>query len=308
MRSLLALAALGFAGIALGETFRDCHECPPMVVVPAGSYVMGAPESESRDRTFGWGGPPVEVAVPSFAIGVTEVTRGQWAAFVAATGYEPEPCVSIWQAIVGRDARPSWRDPIFPGGAPQQDDHPVVCVSWNDAQAYVAWLEEAAGGKRRYFLPSEAQWEYAARAGATGALPWDGPAEAACRHANVGDRRYHEAVGRPTFIDCDDGHAFTSPVDAFPANPFGLHGVLGNAWEWTADCWFEDHAKNPRDGSPVTAAHGGDCARRAMRGGGFPSAEWYLRLTSRGGDPAGTRYPVIGFRVAAAATPADTGP
>lgn len=298
--ALLAWMTIGLAPLARGEVFRDCDHCPPMAVIPAGSFVMGAPESESRDRAFGWGGPPVEVAVPAFAIGVAEVTRGQWAAFVAATGYEPAPCVSIWQALVGRDAKPSWRDPLFPGGAAQDDDHPVVCVSWHDAQAYVDWLNSQAGGRHRYFLPSEAQWEYAARAGVEGSRPWDGPDDAACRFVNAGDRRYHAAVSRPTYIDCDDGFAFTSPVEAFAANRFGLYGMLGNAWEWTADCWFEDHTRNPRDGSAVTAAVGGDCARRTMRGAGFPSGEWYLRFTSRGGDPAGTRYPVIGFRVAAA--------
>jgi formylglycine-generating enzyme len=177
-------------------------------------------------------------------------------------------------------------------------------VSWDDAQAYVDWLNVKAAGVRRYFLPSEAQWEFAARAGAAGRVPWTGPLEAACKNANIGDRRYHEAVGRPVFIDCDDGYAFTSPAGAFPANPFGLHDMLGNAWEWTADCWIEDHSQNPRDGAPVAAGHGGDCSRRTMRGAGFPSGEWYLRFTSRGGDPAGTRYPVIGFRVAATAAPA----
>ena len=297
-----AIMANGFA--TAGELIQDCAYCPPLVVIPAGQYVMGAPESESRNRSFGWGGPEVDVSIKStFAIGVSAVTRGEWAAFIEATGYEMKPCVSIWQHLVGADARPSWRNPLFPDGSAQGDDHPVVCVGWPDAAAYVEWLTTQANGVREYFLPSEAQWEYAARAGSTGARPW--PLKAACAHANIGDRRYHEGTGRAEFIDCDDGYSFSSPVDAFPPNAFGLRDALGNVWEWTSDCWHPDHMLNPADGKPVTAASGGDCERRTMRGAGFPSGEWYVRFTSRGGDPVETRYPVIGFRVAASLTDAE---
>jgi formylglycine-generating enzyme required for sulfatase activity len=295
----------GCVGIALASLsgaqgpFVPCDRCPELVEVPPGRYVMGAPESESEGRRFGWGGPPVEVHIAApFAIGTTEVTRAQWREFVQATGHDATPCVSIWQALVGTSPQPDWQDPRFPGGAAQGDDHPVVCVNWHDAQAYVAWLNR---GSREYefFLPSEAQWEYAARAGATGRTPWVGASTAACAVANVGDRRYRDAVGRKEFIDCDDGYAFTAPVKAYAPNAFGLYGVLGNAWEWTADCWHPDHSRNARDGSAVPPAPDGTCERRTMRGAGFPSADWYARFTTRGGDPPATRFPVIGFRVAA---------
>jgi formylglycine-generating enzyme required for sulfatase activity len=275
-----------------------------MVWIEAGRFAMGAPESESRERRFGWGGPPVAVTLRErFALGVTEVTRAEWAQFIAASGYVMPNCVSIWQALVGKDPPPTWQDPRFPGGFTPGDDHPVVCVSWSDANAYVDWLNRTAKARLEFFLPSEAQWEYAARAAARGLRPWRGAVEQACRYANVGDRRYRNAVGRPEAIDCDDGFAYTSPVRHFAANAWGLYGMLGNAWEWTADCWFADHTRNPRDGAALTAALGGDCARRTMRGAGFPSSDWYLRFTTRGGDPLETRFPVIGFRVAARLLP-----
>ncbi len=302
MALLAALTAHGWVGAT--EVIRDCTHCPALVIIPAGQYVMGAPEAQSRDRSFGWGGPELDVTIgAAFGMGVSAVTRREWAAFIEATGYEMKPCVSIWQHLVGADARPSWQNPLFPDGSVQTDDHPVVCVGWPDAKAYVDWLSMHNDGRREYFLPSEAQWEYAARAGSAGPRPW--PIGEACTHANVGDRRYHEGTGRAEFIDCDDGHSFSSPVDAFAPNAFGLRDALGNVWEWTADCWHPDHTRNPADGAPVTAALGGDCARRSMRGAGFPSGEWYVRFTSRGGDPVETRYPVIGFRVAASLTEAE---
>ena len=305
LTSVMIVSGLLAHGWADGaELTRDCEHCPALVVIPAGDYVMGAPEAESRDRSFGWGGPELAVNIASaFAMGVSAVTRREWAAFIDATGHQMKPCVSIWQHLVGADATPTWRDPLFPDGSVQTDDHPVVCVGWHDANAYVEWLSTQNGGAREYHLPSEAQWEYAARAGSTGPRPWS--LEEACEHANVGDRRYHEGTGRAEFIDCDDGHSFSSPVDTFAPNAFGLRDVLGNVWEWTADCWHPDLSLNPADGAPVTAALGGDCARRSMRGAGFPSGEWYVRFTSRGGDPVETRYPVIGFRVAAGLTEAE---
>jgi formylglycine-generating enzyme required for sulfatase activity len=194
---------------------------------------------------------------------------------------------------------------VWPGGVPQGgDDHPVMCIGWTDAQAYIAWLNTKAKD-RRYRLPSEAEWEYAARAGSTGRRPWDpptGPApiEEACRHANIGDLNYRRYIDDLPSVACDDGYPFTAPVGSFPANAFGLVDMLGNAYEWTADCWVPEHTQNPKDGRPATADEGGDCSKRTMKGGGLSSADWYLRVSTRGADPVPrTRLVVIGFRVAA---------
>lgn len=305
-----------------------------MLRIPAGRFTMGAPEADSQNRRFGWGGPPIEVRIArAFAMSRTEITRGQFAAFVAATGYAPDGrCRSIWEKRLAPDARPSWRDPLWPDGSAITDQHPAVCIGFGDAQAYANWLTRQAGGRRVYGLPSEAQWEYAARAGSRTPRYWDAPTVAAlpagtaraaatrdagaprnasaardtataiddvCRHANVGDRRYHALFPEfPTF-DCDDGYAFTAPVGSFPANAFGLQDMLGNAWEWVADCVTPDLSRHPRDGRAADiAVPGADCTRRAMRGAGFPSADFYVRASTRGGDPVpATRLVVIGFRV-----------
>lgn len=303
-------ATLIFVHSALAQdTFKDCENCPDMVTIPAGSFIMGQPESESQDRRFGWGGPPVSVSISKpFAIGQTEVTRAQFQAFLDETKYEMSaPCGTVWVAQVkeqyGEEARPTWQSPLYPGGMALTETHPVVCVGWPEAQAYVDWLTKKAVGKRTYHLPSEAQWEYAARAGTTSVRPWGGALEESCQYANIGDTAYGNAIGSET-VDCTDGYAFTSPVGSFPPNAFGLFDTIGNVWEWTQDCWVEDHTGATRTAQPVSEdTHGyagGDCTKRVMRGGGFSSEEWYVRVTTRGADPIPrTRLILLGLRVAA---------
>jgi formylglycine-generating enzyme required for sulfatase activity len=306
IRILLVVAWAPLAAWAEGQgpqTFKDCAECPEMVVIPPGTFTMGAPESESQNRKFGWGGPPIEVTIPRpFALAVTETTRAQFAAFVAATGYVQDGrCRSIWEKCLADPTQVSWRDPIWPSGEKQADDHPVVCIGFEDAQAYIAWLNGKAAGRRVYALPSEAQFEYAARAGTAGPRPWPGPVEEACKYANVGDESYLKVIPDYGAIACNDGYAFTSPVKAFPANAFGVHDMLGNVWEWVQDCRAEDLTATPRDGRPLEGPPA-DCKRRVLRSSGYSSADWYTRVTTRGGDPVpGTRLVVLGFRVVATA-------
>lgn len=269
-----------------------------MVEIPAGEGVVGESEPASG-RRFGWGGPetPVRIARP-FAMAKHEVTRASFAAFVTDTKHDmTAPCTTVWQAIVGADAEPTWRNPLYPGGHTQADDHPVICVGWHDAQAYVAWLNEQVENKRTYYLPSELEWEYAARGGRRDLAPWGKNFRESCRFANVGDRRYEAEVGSET-VDCDDGFAFTSPVGSFPPNPFGLNDMLGNVWEWTHDCWYPDHAR--ATGTEAPLIRGGDCTKRVMKGAGFSSEAFYLTAATRGADPVpGTRLVLLGFRVAA---------
>ena len=260
-----------------GRRFRECPACPEVVVVPAGGFMMGSPSGEAG-RLAGEGPVHrVEIA-ESFAVGVHEVTRGEYARFVQATGREAGPSCRV------RDGEPggwierpgaSWRAPGFE----QTDGHPVVCVSWDDAQAYVRWLSAATG--HAYRLPSESEWEYAARAGTDTPRYW-GAAAGSCEHANGAEAW------------CADGHAWTSPVGTFAANGLGLHDVLGNAAEWVQDCWHEGYGEAPADGR---ARESGDCRERVLRGGSWRDASARLRAASRYGAASGMRSSAAGFRV-----------
>ena len=234
----------------VGERFRDCAECPEMVVVPAGSFLMGSPESEWG--RYGNEGPVhrVEIAKP-FAIGVYEVTFAEWDACAAdggCGGYSPN------DAGWGRGRRP------------------VINVSWEDAQAYVRWLSAKTG--KRYRLPSESEWEYAARAGTRTLF-------------HTGETI---STDQANYNGCQ-----TVPVDTFGANEWGLHDVHGNVWEWTEDCWNNSYAGAPTDGS---AWANGDCSRRVLRGGSWNNRPSNLRAANRDRGTAGNRGNNIGFRVA----------
>ena len=265
--------------------FRDCEECPLMVLVPPGSYMMGSPESElNRDDDEG---PQHRVTIPkAFAVGVYEVTRREFAQFVRETGYDFEfervSCSVTGQYEAGAIARKA-RTTI---DRQQSDEHPV-CVKWDDAQAYVKWLSERSGNE--YRLLSEAEWEYVARAGTSTSSYWNtywgGADRGQCRNANGADQGAGFAFG----MRCDDGYATTAPVGSFERNAFGLHDVLGNLWEWTQDCWNESYSGAPTDGS---AWESGDCDRRVARGG-----SWGHLLRSALRAPF-DRYVNIGIRVA----------
>jgi len=302
-----ASLCLGFALLAQGaqppapaESFRDCGECPEMVVVPAGSFVMGSPTGE-RDRTAHEGPQrTVQVNAP-FAAGRYEITRAQFAAFsrAAPTRAHGGGCVvfDAAKANFGRDENArQWHQPGFP----QMDDHPVVCVGWTEAQAYVDWLSRRTG--ERYRLLSEAEWEYAARAGAMTSRPWGDDTALSCGHANLADETFVKQVSRgpgrswyPGWHACRDGYAFTATVGRYQANRFGLHDMIGNAWEWVEDCWNESHAGAPGGSGPRLT---GNCALRVYRGGAWRSYPGFGRSALRSKLEAATRHALIGFRVA----------
>jgi len=259
--------------MAFGQprTVRDCPDCPDLVLIPAGSFTMGAAigeeDAENVPHEFrGWSIPNhrVRIARP-FYLGRDHVTRGQYAAFVKATGH----------AGVGCRGGRSWSEVAFA----QTDDDPVVCVSTEDADAYVQWLSTLTG--HAYRLPSEAEWEYAARAGTTTARYWGDDRAGPCRHAATGN--------------C--GLIGTVPVGHFPANAFGLYDMLGEAWQWTADCWNDSYQHAPADGS---AAREGDCALRVVRGGAWSASSWTLRAAERDAQRPTYRASDVGFRVARA--------
>ena len=198
-----------------------------------------------------------------------------------------------WKDRSGLD----WRNP----GYRQDSGHPAVCVSWDDAQAYVSWLSRTTG--HRYRLLSEAEWEYAARAGSGAARYWGNDEAGQCRHANGADgalRNRYSDWKWPT-ATCNDGFVHTSPAGSFSANDFGLHDMLGNAWEWAEDCWHDDYSGAPSDGSAWTA--GGDCSKRVLRGGSWFNFPWFLRSADRLRDSTGNRSNDVGFRVSRTLTP-----
>lgn len=303
MRALLWLVGLFAYGTLhaqdskAGAEFRDCATCPRMVMLPAGGFTMGAaPGEEEREQLaaeFRHRSEPQRVVrVERFAIGRFEVTRGEYLAFAKATRHESIGCFAWEGAAFALDPVRGWRDT----GYAQTDDHPAACVSWEDALAYTQWLSALSG--RRYRLPSEAEWEYAARAGTVTPRYWGGPDSAVCLYANGADRAARAANSQALAwgaADCDDGHAYTAPVGRYRANAFGLHDMLGNVGEWTADCWNPDHRGAPAQG---LAREDGDCWLRAVRGGAWDDAPVGLRAAYRVGSPVVVRLYSRGFRVA----------
>jgi formylglycine-generating enzyme required for sulfatase activity len=298
MIALLVLAPCALRGAAAADdapapaaAFRDslsdggaCSQCPELVTIPAGRFTMGATADEEERTRVEWeyrgrSLPLTAVRITRpFALGRTPVTRGQFAAFASATGYPTQRgCLRpFWpRGELARDRDASWRSP----GIAQNDDHPVVCVSWGDAQAYVRWLTTLTG--ESYRLPSEAEWEYAARAGTTTARWWGD---------DVGR-------GNASCADCASpwSERSTAPVGSFRANPFGLHDVLGNAWQWLEDCWNETLDDRPDDERAVLT---GDCSARALRGGSWLDGAFVSRSSFRLGRPGNDRMASIGFRVA----------
>lgn len=280
-----------------GTTFTDCADCPEMVVIPGGRFLMGAaPGEEERENMLeefrNRSQPQRTVAVKRFSAGKFEVTRGQYRVFAEATGRGSDGCF-VWTAYgFEQDASRDWRNP----GYFQDDTHPVVCVSWDDASAYVKWLSQKTA--KRYRLLTEAEWEYAARAGTATTRFWGDDGNRSCEYANAGDvstRARVPGAGTWSVADCNDRYAYTAPVGRYRPNAFGLHDMLGNVWEWTEDCWNGSYSGAPADGSAWTA---GDCSLRAVRGGSWEDAPMAVRAAYRVGSPTVIRVYIRGFRVA----------
>lgn len=274
---------------APGAEFRDCAECPPMVMLPAGSFVMGSSDTDIFAEPDEQPAHRVQVTAP-FAIGKYEITRAQYAAFVKETGRSHAPgCNSTRSGRFLNNPKANWQNPGFQ----QQDSEPVVCVSWDDAQAFVAWLGRKTG--KQYRLPSEAEWEYAARGGTSSSRYWgDGSAANACKYASVADSAFKSmARGMPSF-PCNDGYAHTAPVGRFTPNAYGLHDMLGNVWEWVEDCWNQGYAGAS---AQAEARATGTCDIRVFRGGAWNSKPASVRATYRDRDTKDERHENLGFRV-----------
>ena len=243
-----------------GQTGADCAECPQMVVIPAGSFEMGSPESE--EGRYANEGPAhrVEIGEP-LAVGVYEVTRDEYGAFVSETGHAGGTSCWVFTGSEWKEREGAgWRNP----GYSQTGREPVVCVNWEDAQAYVGWLSGKTG--EWYRLLSEAEWEYAARGG-SGTRYWWGD-EIGSGRANC------EGCGSRW----DDKQ--TAPVGSFRANGYGLYDVHGNVWEWMQDCWNDNYGGAPTDGKVWKS---GDCSHRVLRGGSWDFNPRCLRSAYRSG-------------------------
>ena len=296
-----------------GQIFRDrladgqpCAFCPELVVVPEGEFLMGSTAAEiatvSAERPdlakyFNWEAPQRKVTIArKLAIGSSHVTRGEFAAFVASTGHKTEAGCYVHDGGEWKlDAMRNWRSPGFG----QTDRHPVVCVSWTDANVYADWLSRLTG--RSYQLLSEAEAEYAARATARASqMPryyFGNDTAELCAYGNGANRTAIAALGwEPEQVaPCASGHVHTAPVASFKANPWGLHDVHGNAWSWSADCWNDNLEKAPTDGSARTT---GNCARRVVRGGSWANGPRDLRSAVRDSNAIGERSGNLGFRLA----------
>jgi formylglycine-generating enzyme required for sulfatase activity/DNA-binding winged helix-turn-helix (wHTH) protein len=255
--------------------FRDCQDCPEMVALPAGEFMMGSPESEDGHKEIE-GGPRRVVISKGFAIGKFEVTVDQFSAFVAETGITAG---SLCRAIVVFDRTSSiWGPPVASFRQPGFDvvgSQPVVCVSWHEAQAYVAWLRRRTG--KPYRLPTEAEWEYAARAGTTTRFSFGSDETALCAYA-----RFADLSSRFGWHDACRSDIITYgpvPVGSLKANPWGLFDMHGNAWEWVEDCWTPNPLEIPTDGSAF--ARPGNCEVGVVRGGSFAGASRRARSATR---------------------------
>ncbi len=271
--------------------FKECDTCPEMVVVPAGNFMMGSRASETGRSDNEGPQHPVKIA-NAFAVGKFHVTVDQFAAFVAETGYDAEGKCFVFEAgkMEEKQGR-SWRSPGFA----QTGAHPAVCLSWNDAKAYVAWLSRKTG--KSYRLLTEAEWEYAARGGGTTRYFFGDDEKALCRYANGADQTAKSTVPGAqswTIVPCSDGYPYTAPVGSFLPNAFALHDMHGNAWQWVEDCWHDNYTGAPANGS---ARLSDACKVHVVRGGAWWAGPSGLRSATRGHNPADNRHNYVGFRL-----------
>ena len=297
MRRLLHLSAAALIGALIGapsapaqdveREFKECPECPVMLGIPAGTFTMGSPPNEPG--RFDTEGPQHDVTVKAFALGKYNVTVEEFLLFLKQTGYRPEPCNPILNL--------GWRSPgsglAYPPFIGQPARWPAACLDWRDAQAYVEWLNrkvrearpELGNREGPYRLPTEAEWEFAARGGTTTPRWWGN---------DIG-------AGRANCNGCGSPYDYKvlAEVDSFDPNPFGLFGMLGNVWQFTEDCWHESYAGAPADGS---AWHEPYCDRHVVRGGSWNNLPIFVRSAARSGSIAnGGEYDysgVAGFRLA----------
>ncbi|TDJ57882.1 MAG: hypothetical protein E2O40_02235 [Planctomycetota bacterium] len=302
--ALLGLDPVHAEGLALRRTIATYWQAragdllvnslsQTLVLVEPEEFRMGSPRTElfhqrsEQQHT-------VRLSRP-FWIGRIEVTRGQFAQFVAATAHLTDAEAAGWSLGLGtagqwQRSEISWRNPGFD----QADNHPVVCVSWNDATAFCAWLSGVEG--RTYRLPTEAQWEYACRAGTEGAYGWGNDPYRDNARGNAADETWMERFPDMVGFTWTDGYVFTSPVASFPTNDWGMFDVHGNVQEWCVDVYAPYDAATAIDPVGPSVAIG-DRSPRVLRGGSFASLPAACRAAHRDASPPNSSFVTVGFRV-----------
>lgn len=299
--ALIGMTAFALAQMASESVFAQVKPSPDMAKIAGGTFTMGS-DSSAADEA-----PAHIVDISPFWMAKYEVTVADFAAFVDATGYTSGPgCNWYVDGKLTTEQSHNWRI----HGFAQADNHPVVCVSWMDAQAYIAWLND--GGDRTYRLPTEAEWEYVAQ--------MDFPERAYKTQNNLCDRTnaVDATLGKADtglfsfgnskfynsdderFFACDDGAIYTAPVGQYAAGPSGVYDILGNVWELIQDCGSGPYSETPRTGAAYEP--GGDdtaCQRRIIRGGSWNTGPAFMTVTNRSSMDINGRNWGIGFRLAA---------
>jgi formylglycine-generating enzyme required for sulfatase activity/predicted Ser/Thr protein kinase len=270
-----------------GEVFRDCPTCPLMKALPPGRFAQGAAASQPDAAPMEL--PQHQVSIPHpLGMGVYEVTVGEFKEFADATQHKSAGC-QIYDGRWQDSAELNWNNT----GYTQTATHPVACVSWRDARDFAAWLSKKT--HQKYRLPSESEWEYAARAGSQAPRPWQETIGNACTQANVADQAAAQQYPGWKVHPCSDGYVYTAPVGSFQPNAFGLYDMLGNVFEWVQDCWHPDYRGAPTDGA---AWHDtGDCAQRDLRGGSWFTAPMLVSASARNRFEETYRSNSVGFRL-----------
>jgi formylglycine-generating enzyme required for sulfatase activity len=271
------------------DQFKECASCPEMVVIPPGRFLMGSARGEGDRDEEGPGGKPFAVTIRApYALGRYLITVGDYLACVAEIACRP----------------PAWRDPGSPfnatsgvdehyrrlGDALTNPSHPIVGITWRDAQSYISWLNGKVGLKpsQGYRLPSEAEWERGARGGKDSLKYFWGD-------------RFSPNSANGAGQSGEDQWPYTSPVGSFPPNPYGLYDIAGNVWQWIEDCYHPTYAGMPEAVIDIGTAWETGCDasdRRVLRGGSWIDLPRVLRVADRGGSPPEMHYGYVGFRVA----------
>lgn len=257
--------AQGAIAVSVGVSFTDQVTGMEFVKVPAGCFRMGDTYGDGQGDEK----PAHEVCLNGFSMGKYEVTNAQYRRF-----------------------KPGHNSGSYEGNSLNGDNQPVTNISWLDAVEYAKWLSFKSG--RSYRLPTEAEWEYAARGGTSGRNFWgDDPAEA-CRHANGADITAKSQWPDWTVTECNDGYKVAAPVGRFRPNGYGLYDIMGNAWEWTADWYDEEYYYNSPKDNPQGPPSG---ELKIPRGGGWGNASECVRVSDRNGFPPDFRILFLGFRL-----------
>ncbi len=253
------------------------------VPILGGPVTLGDRDGQADER------PLVEVHVDSFYLQQAEVTRALFQAFVRSNpAFRSAECW-VYQGAWVKSETASWLDP----GYRQESNHPVVCISWQDVQLFIKWINTTTGYKFR--LPTEAEWEYAARAGSQDRYHWGSDPSGLCKYANASDAQTLKRFPSFKSNKCDDGYLETAPIKQYLPNLYGIYDIYGNVWEWVQDCWNDHYRDMPKTGK---ARLHGDCQRRVFRGGGWGDNPNFARsgLRNRGNHYRGKDD--VGFRLA----------